>query len=171
MTPNAADGRIDPMPISDYVAGIRERIGHDLLLLPGVTAVIREGEHFLLARHAHSGLWSLIGGGVEPGEDPAEAVVREVHEESGGQIRIVRIVGAYGGDSLMATYPNGDRVGYVTTAYECALVGAATPDRDEIRELGWFTREQISALPRHDWIDRVLDDALRSPHSRDARER
>ena len=158
------------MPISDYVTRMRERIGHDLLLLPGVTAVIREGDEFLLARHAHSGLWSLIGGGVEPGEEPADAVLREVHEETQGEIRIRRIIGAYGGESLMATYPNGDRVSYVTTAFECALVSSVTPDLDEIRELAWFSREQISVLPRHEWIDRVLDDALHSPHTGDARE-
>ncbi|MFJ6533513.1 NUDIX domain-containing protein [Microbacterium sp. NPDC091662] len=60
------------MPLSDYVRSIRVRIGHDLLLLPGVTAVIREGDRFLLARTAGSEEWGLIGGGVEPGEDPDE---------------------------------------------------------------------------------------------------
>lgn len=146
------------MPISAYVESIRARIGHDLLLLPGVTAVIRDGERFLLARHAHSGLWSLIGGGVEPGEEPAEAVVREVFEEIGGRVRITRIIGAYAGDSLTVQYPNGDRVAYVTTAYECRLLDAATPDLEEIVEVGWFEREQIPSLPRRQWIDRVLAD-------------
>ena len=42
------------MPMSDYVASIRSQIGHDFLLLPGVTAVIRDGDRFLLARHRHS---------------------------------------------------------------------------------------------------------------------
>ncbi|MCZ0709292.1 hypothetical protein OYT00_04700 [Microbacterium paraoxydans] len=37
---------------------------HDFLLLPGVTAVIRDGEQLLLARHAHSGAWSLLGAGA-----------------------------------------------------------------------------------------------------------
>lgn len=151
------------MPISDYVARIRERIGHDLLLLPGVTAVIRDGDRVLLARHAHSGLWSLIGGGIEPGEDPADAVMREVHEETGGEIRIVRVIGAYGGEALMATYPNGDRVSYVTTAFECTLRSGVSPDTDEVTELGWFSHAQIRSLPRHGWIDRVLEDALGAP--------
>jgi 8-oxo-dGTP diphosphatase len=146
------------MPMSSYVQSIRARIGHDFLLLPGVTAVIRDGERFLLARHAHSGLWSLIGGGVEPGEDPAEAVAREVFEETGARIRITGVIGAYGGEPLALTYPNGDQVGYVTIAYDCELLSEATPDLDEIIELGWFPREAISALSRRDWIDRVIRD-------------
>lgn len=56
-----------PMAMSEYVQSIRERIGNDFLLLPAVTAVIREGDRFLLARDAFSRQWTLIGGGIEPG--------------------------------------------------------------------------------------------------------
>lgn len=128
-------------------------------MLPGVAAVIRDGEQFLLARHAHSGQWSLIGGGVEPGEEPAEAVVREVLEETGARIRLTGIVGVYGGEPMMVEYPNGDLVGYVTTAYQCELLDEAAPDLDEIIELGWFPRDQIKHLRRRAWIDRVIHDA------------
>jgi 8-oxo-dGTP pyrophosphatase MutT (NUDIX family) len=145
--------------ISDYVASIRSRIGTDLLLIPGVTAVIRDGENFLLARHAHSGLWSLIGGGMEPGEEPAEALHREVFEETGARVRITGIVGVYGGRPMMVEYPNGDRVGYVTTAFECELLSPATPDLEEVIEVGWFHRDSVEGLSRRDWIDRVIDDA------------
>lgn len=146
------------MPMSPYVQSIRDRIGNDLLLLPGVTAVIRDGERFLLARHAHSRLWSLIGGGIEPGEEPADALLREVLEETGAEVRITGIVGAYGGDPLRVEYPNGHRVGYVTVAYECELLTPAAPDMDEVLELGWFERDAIAELPRREWIDRVIAD-------------
>ena len=149
--------------MSPYVQSIRARIGQDFLLLPGVTAVIRDGARFLLARHAHSGLWSLIGGGVEPDEEPSDAVAREVLEETGARVRITGVVGAYGGRPMMVTYPNGDQVGYVTIAYECELLSTATPDLEEILELGWFSRDDILALPRRDWIDRVIQDSLRGP--------
>lgn len=149
------------MPMSPYVESIRARIGNDFLLLPGVTAVIRDGERFLLGRHAPSGVWSLLGGGVEPGEEPTDAVAREVLEETGARVRITGLIGAYGGDPMAVTYPNGDQVGYVTVAYECEMLSDPAPDMDEIVELGWFPREAIAAVPRRDWIDRVIRDA---PH-------
>jgi 8-oxo-dGTP diphosphatase len=147
------------MPTSEYVQSIRDRIGGDFLLLPGVTAVIRDGDQFLLARHAHSGLWSLIGGGIEPGEEPADALVREVLEETGADVRITGIIGAYGGEPMKVEYPNGNRVGYVTVAYECELLTSAAPDMEELLELDWFEREAIAGLPRRAWIDRVIADA------------
>jgi 8-oxo-dGTP diphosphatase len=149
--------------MSEYVQSIRDRIGHDFLLLPGVTAVIRDGERFLLARHSISELWSLIGGGIEPGEEPSEALVREVLEETGAEIRITGLVGAYGGEQMTGTYPNGDRVGYVTIAYECELLSPAAPDMDELIEVGWFERSAITQLPRREWIDRVIADAALHP--------
>ncbi|WP_125131814.1 NUDIX domain-containing protein [Microbacterium sp. 10M-3C3] len=147
------------MSRSPYVARIRDRIGHDLLMLPGVTAVIRDGDRFLLARHAHSGTWSLIGGAVEPLEEPIDAVVREVSEETWARVRVTGVVGAYGGAPLAVTYPNGDAVSYVTTAFACELLDSPTPDGVELVELGWFARDTIPTLDRRPWIDRVLADA------------
>lgn len=150
------------MPMSPYVRSLRNRIGHDLLLLPGVTAVIRNGDRFLLARQRDSGRWSLIGGGVEPGETPQEAVAREVSEEIGVRPVVRRIVGAYGGKPLESTYPNGDQVAYVTVAFECVLrSNDLTLEAAELLEMGWLTREQVNHAERHEWIDNVLDDVAR----------
>lgn len=149
--------------MSDYVASIRSRIGNDLLLLPGVTAVIREDDRFLLARHhSNSDRWSLIGGGVEPGEEPTEALAREVLEEIGATIRIRGIVGAYGGRPLTTTYPNGHQVGYVTVAYDCELLTEAHPDLVEVSKAEWFPLASIGTLPRQAWIDRVIIDTAPS---------
>ncbi|MBO3663670.1 NUDIX domain-containing protein [Microbacterium stercoris] len=148
------------MPMSPYVRSIRRRIGHDLLLLPGVTAVIRRGDAFLLARQRDTERWSLIGGAIEPGEDPREAVEREVREELGVAPRILGVIGAYGGAQLQTVLPNGDEVGYVTTAYLCAVPTAEFAlEEQELLEVGWFTHAEALALPRHEWIDRVLADA------------
>src|SRR5690349_248058 len=109
------------MAISRYVSDLRSRIGRDLLLLPGVTAVIRDGSRFLLAKQQGSPRWGTIGGSIEPGEEPSEAVFREVVEELGVAPLVGRVIGAYGGSDFVFDYPNGDRVSYISVAYDCRL--------------------------------------------------
>lgn len=150
------------MPESKYVSDVRSRIGHDLLLLPAVTAVIRDGDRYLLARQRDSDVWGLIGGGIEPGEEPADAVAREVREEIGVQPAVGRLIGAYGGDDLIIEYPNGDRVGYTTIAFECSIPAEAEIEFEdgELIEVAWFTAAEVAGLRREPAVDRMLHDAV-----------
>lgn len=149
------------MPSSPYVQHLRSQVGHSLLLLPGVTAVIRRDDRFLVARQRDTELWSLVGGGIEPGEEPVDAISREVTEELGVAPVVGQIIGAYGGPALSSIYPNGDEVSYVTVAYACEIPrGALELEAAELIEVAWHDVHEISQLPRHTWIDRVLGDAL-----------
>lgn len=62
--------------------------------IPVVCAVIEHGGRVLLAqrpRDKHLPLkWEFAGGKVEPGEDPAAAIIREIREELGCDITITR---------------------------------------------------------------------------------
>jgi len=148
------------MPMSPYVRSLRQQIGHDLLLLPGVTAVICDGDRFLLARQRDTERWSLIGGSIEPGETPQEAVGREVSEELGVTPAVGAIIGAYGGKRLQTTLPNGDQIAYITVAFDCRIPRTAYAIEDaELIETGWFTREETKRIHRHEWIDEILDAA------------
>ena len=150
------------MPASDYVSNLRRRIGHELILLPGVTAAVFDDDgRLLLARHVAGDTWGFIGGGIEPFEEPVDAVRRELMEETGADGHVLGIIGSYGGSRLATTCPNGDQVSYVTTVYACRLnSGIQWLEQEEVSELGWFTREEISALDRFEWIDDVVDDAF-----------
>lgn len=140
------------MPVPDFLLALRGHVGHGLLPLVGVTAVVLGGDRdVLLHRRADDGRWSPPGGILEPGEQPAQAVVREVREETGLEVEVERLVSMVGEDPY--TYPNGDRVQILDLAFQCRVVGGA-PDAggDETLEVRWFP---LDALP--DMPPRILD--------------
>jgi 8-oxo-dGTP pyrophosphatase MutT (NUDIX family) len=102
------------MGISPYVRRLRERVGHDLVLLPSVAVLPwDENDRLLLVREAETGLWQTIGGAVELDESPTEAAIREAAEEAGVEVELTGIRGVAGGPQFRMTYPNGDLVSYV----------------------------------------------------------
>ena len=145
------------MPISPYLRELRRRVGHDLLLLPGVSAVVRnEAGEVLLGRRSDNGRWSLLAGVVDPGEQPADAIVREVREESGVDVRVDSVAGLA---LHPVTYPNGDRCHYLNVWFRCTAIGGeARVNDDESLEMRWFARD---ALPEIDDMVRLrIDTAL-----------
>jgi 8-oxo-dGTP diphosphatase len=137
--------------VPDYITTIRAKIGHDLLLMPAVAAIVRnEAGEILLQKRADNGKWCLPGGMVEPGEEPAQAVVRETLEETGLVVEPVSVSGVYGGPSLMGQYPNGDRYAYIGITFACRVAGGAPLENlethEETRDLAWFP-PRIESLP------------------------
>ncbi|MCC3272913.1 NUDIX domain-containing protein [Arthrobacter zhangbolii] len=132
------------MPTPEFVLTLRERIGHDPLWLPGVTAVVFNEEHeVLLGRRADDGRWTLITGMLDPGEEPGPGALREVEEETGVRAELVHLihVGAHG----PVTFPNGDVCSFLNLAFSCRYVsGAARVNDDESTDVGWYA---LAALP------------------------
>jgi 8-oxo-dGTP pyrophosphatase MutT (NUDIX family) len=131
------------MPL--FVAELRARLGHDLLLLPAVNGlVLNDRGDILLQRRADTGHWSLLGGIVEPGEQPSDAVVREVFEETAVRVVPSRLVGVY--LTPQVRYPNGDLAQYVVTAFECVPQDGDVPrvNDDESLDVDYFP---LGALP------------------------
>jgi 8-oxo-dGTP pyrophosphatase MutT (NUDIX family) len=104
-------------PVPDFVLALRDKIGHDPLWLPGVTAVVRRGDQVLLVRRADNGHWTPITGIPDPGEEPAVAASREAMEETGVRIRVDRLAatGVHG----EIVHANGDRATYLDLTFAC----------------------------------------------------
>ena len=117
---------------------MREDVGHRLLLLPGVTAVVfDDAGRVLLNERSDNGRWALIAGVMDPGEQPAETVVREVYEETAVHVVPERITSVF--TQPPNTYPNGDRTEYVDITFRCRAVGGeARVNDDESLAVGWF---------------------------------
>ena len=143
------------MTTPDFVLALREKIGHDELWLPGVTAVVLRGAEaagvaevaagaeVLLVRRADSGAWTPVTGIVDPGEEPAVAAEREVLEEADVVAQVESLCWVKVIDPVI--YPNGDRSRYLDLVFRCSWVsGEPFPADGENTEAAWF---RLDALP------------------------
>lgn len=150
------------MPMSEHLRRIRERVGHDLLLIPGVTGLVYDDAGRILLVHENEvGRWAPPGGAIEPGEAPYDAVVREVSEETGLAVEPIALRGVFGGDPMRVRYPNGDEVEYVSAMFECVVRGGALrADGVEVREARFVAPSEIEALPLARWARLLLPELL-----------
>ncbi|WP_304452242.1 NUDIX domain-containing protein [Nocardiopsis sp. YSL2] len=135
------------MPVPDFVLELRRHVGHDLLPLVGVTGVLlNEDGHVLLHQRTDDGRWCTPGGILEPGEQPAQAVVREVWEETGVKAEVDRLTSVVSAEPF--TYPNGDRVQMLDLAFRCrAVSGSPGPVGDESLDARWFAPDDLPEMP------------------------
>ena len=129
------------MPTPDYVAAIRRAYGQGRLLLPGVSAVVVRTDlvpgsvHLLLTRRSDTGRWSLPSGIVEPFEQPAATMLRELYEETRVIAHVERL-------ALLTTdpdvvYPNGDKCQFVAMCFRCQYVSGDAEVGDQPLPDGW----------------------------------
>lgn len=112
--------------------------------IPCVGAVVFDDSgRLLLIRRANppaQGTWSLPGGRVEPGESSEDAVVRELHEETGLSGILVREVG-----SVERAAPGGGT--YVIRDFLLSVPGSPAPlAGDDASDAGWFSPTEVRAL-------------------------
>lgn len=134
------------MATPQFIQDIRAKAGDTLLLLPGVVMVVFDDRgRVLLNRRADNGKWALISGIPDPGEQPAEAAVREIHEETGVSAVVERLLSVFTNERVV--YPNGDRAQYIDIVLRCrALSGEARVNDDESLEVRWFALDELPAL-------------------------
>ncbi|NLU73565.1 NUDIX domain-containing protein [Streptomyces sp. HNM0575] len=135
------------MATPEFIRRIRATAGHQLLYLPGVSAVVFDDEgRVLLGRRADTGRWSIIGGIPEPGEQPAAAARREVEEETAVLCVAERVVCVQALEEPV-TFPNGDVCQFMDVCFRCRAVGGeARVNDDESLEVGWFGMDALPAL-------------------------
>ncbi|MFJ1707756.1 NUDIX hydrolase [Kitasatospora sp. NPDC088346] len=137
------------MAIPAFLAELRTLVGTRPLWLPGVAAVVLDDAgRVLLGRRADDGRWALVGGILDPGEDPADGVVRECLEETGVLVEPERLTMV--SVSPMIEYPNGDRCQYLDLTFRCRyLSGEARVNDDESLAVAWFARDALPELDEY----------------------
>jgi NAD+ diphosphatase len=106
---------------------------------PAIIVLVTDGSRALLGRQASwpAGRYSALAGFVEPGESLEEAVVREVDEEAGVQVRDVRYFA-----SQPWPFPASLMLGF----HAHASAGEVRLD-GELEDARWFTLGELQAAP------------------------
>lgn len=147
-----------PVPTPQFILNLRDKVGHEPLWLTTAIGVLLDDQgRVLLGRRSDNGRWALPGGIVDPGEQPADAAVREVYEETG----VMAVPEALTSVTISApiTYPNGDQVRYLELTFRCQPVGGQARVNDaESVEVGWYPLDGLPELT--DSSRGLLRDAL-----------
>ena len=107
---------------------------------PTASAVVRDDAgNLLLARRAGDpgkGLWDLVGGFMDEGEEPLETLRRELREETECEVEVGDFLGGlpdrYGDQGIWT----------INLYWEATLSGDPTPG-DDVAELVWFPRQVL----------------------------
>lgn len=83
-------------------------------------------------------VWVLPGGGIEPNETPEQAVVREILEETGFEVKVDRLVGRY--------YPV-NRLSKRTLLFECSVLGGSAQVSSETRGVKFISLDRLPPMP------------------------
>lgn len=117
-----------------------------------VGALVRDGAgRLLLVRRGQApdrGRWSLPGGRVEPGEDDAAALRREMREETGLHVEVGALVGRVERASHGVVYDIAD--------YACTVVAGTPAAASDAAGLRWASPAELATLPLSEGLAAAL---------------
>jgi 8-oxo-dGTP pyrophosphatase MutT (NUDIX family) len=153
-----------PIPFLDSTGKPLPRLPK--VIRPGTCAAVFNGRgEILLQKRADNGFWSMPGGAIDPGESVEQGALREVWEETGLQVRVVRLVGVYSDprNYMVTHYPGGDIVHNVSLCFVCERVAGTLQLSDESTDIGYFP---VEALPAPMMLSHLirLKDVLAQQH-------
>jgi ADP-ribose pyrophosphatase YjhB (NUDIX family) len=122
-------------------------------VIPCVGAVIKDAQgRLLLIKRGHApgaGLWSLPGGRIEPRETDAQALEREMREETGLLVEAGALIG-----TVRRPAPDGGV--FDIRDYAATVTGGALRAGDDAAEARWVAASELGALPITDGLIEAL---------------
>jgi nucleoside triphosphatase len=119
-----------------------------------VCPVIENNGEYLLCKMADNrgvfpGQWALSGGGMEPGENINEALLREIREELGEELEITQTKPwTFRDDVRCKTYPDGtkEEIYMIYLIFDCISANRKVTFNDEFQEIVWVSPEKLASL-------------------------
>lgn len=115
---------------------------NDKRIIEVVGAIIRDGDRYLVGQRAanksQGGLWEFMGGKIELGETPEQALARECREELALEIEDEHII-----DSVVHEYPEKT---IRLTLISCSPKSGSIPRALEHQQIRWVTRAEMDTM-------------------------
>jgi ADP-ribose pyrophosphatase YjhB (NUDIX family) len=109
-------------------------------------AVIDENNHILLVQEASSGLWTLPGGWADLNSSPAQNAVKEVREESGIEVEVLKLIACW--DKDLQGHPRQAEHVY-RLVFLCRQTGGSLSTSHETTGAGFFPADDLPPLCPH----------------------
>ena len=133
---------IAPATTDSWLEIIRAEKGYATPKVDVRAVVEREGK-LLFMRESQDGLWSLPGGWADIGESPSQVAEREVLEETGYQVKAVKLLAVF--DKARHAHP--PEFWYCYKLFvRCELHGGAPARSIETLEVAFFGANELPAL-------------------------
>ena len=119
-----------------------------------VCPIIENNGEVLLCKMADDrgvfpGQWALSGGGMEPGEQMEEALLREIREELGVELQIITIKPwTFADDVRVKTYADGSKeeIYMIYLLFDCVSANRHVTFNEEFQEIAWVNPESLKQL-------------------------
>ncbi|MGK7285860.1 nucleoside triphosphatase NudI [Buttiauxella agrestis] len=117
-----------------------------------VCPIIENNGEVLLCKMADDrgvfpGQWALSGGGMEPGEQMEEALLREIAEELGTELQITSIKPwTFADDVRVKTYADGSKeeIYMIYLIFDCVSASRNVAFNEEFQDIAWVKHSELS---------------------------
>jgi ADP-ribose pyrophosphatase YjhB (NUDIX family) len=146
--------------IGSYIWKIRQKIGHDLLIMPSVDVLaIREDGKIMMIFNKDANDWRFPGGFVEADQTSEESAARELLEESGLETETRDLIPFAYQSGYDFSYENGDHLQFFSQTYLTKKFRDTGEklDEAEIAARKWFSLDEIRKMKLDSRIRQIFD--------------
>ncbi len=129
------------MPSAEVRGHLIAELGYVTPKVGAEGAIFDDDGRILLVKRTDDGRYCLPCGWLSPNESPAEAVVREVYEETGFNVRVLRLVDVFTRKPSVELGPHTA----IALLYLCEITGGAARESHETTDIGSWTIEDVPA--------------------------
>jgi ADP-ribose pyrophosphatase YjhB (NUDIX family) len=143
----------------EYESTFKSLISHPGYATPkiDVRAAVVKDNKILLVQESSDGRWAMPGGWADVGDIPSEVAVRETYEESGYNVKPIKIIGVYDANRLGGCL---ELFHAFKIVFLCDLIGGEPKTSDETLDVRFFGFDELPPLSLNRTNQKHIDEII-----------